>query len=152
MASKEELKARLVNGHVITEQDIADMIDVFGEKGEPGVKGDPGEPGKDGKDGTNGTNGSDGKDGLSMLTEAEQGSLQRALDEASYGKGELYMYLDSLQETQNYLQQLVYRLVNIHPEELGDFSSQVPLSMSAEVLESESEQPISEEGKEEKEK
>lgn len=151
MASKEELKARLVNGHVITEQDIADMIDVFGEKGEPGVKGDPGEPGKDGTDGTNGTNGTDGEDGLSILSEEEQRSLQQALTTAYYGKGELSAYIQSIDETQYFLEVLVNRLESIHPEELGDLSSQVLLSMSAEVLESESKQPISEEGKEEKE-
>ena len=54
MATKEELKTRLVTGHVLTEQDMKDILDVAGEpgakgdKGEPGAKGDKGDPGADG--------------------------------------------------------------------------------------------------------
>lgn len=48
MATKEELKKRLVTGHVLTEQDMKDILDVAGEKGpkgDPGTKGDPGADG-----------------------------------------------------------------------------------------------------------
>lgn len=57
MATKQELKQRLVNGKVINEKDIHDIIDVAGVKGakgdagEQGPKGDKGEPGADGADG-----------------------------------------------------------------------------------------------------
>lgn len=45
MATKEELKQRMVTGHVITQQDMHDIIDVAGSKGAPG---NPGKPGDDG--------------------------------------------------------------------------------------------------------
>lgn len=45
MATKAELKARLVTGHVITEQDMKDLIDVAGKQGPQGP------PGTDGADG-----------------------------------------------------------------------------------------------------
>ena len=51
MASKEELKQRLVTGHVITQTDIQELIDVAGKKGDPGEKGNPGAKGNPGKDG-----------------------------------------------------------------------------------------------------
>lgn len=57
MATKEELKARLVTGHVITEQDMKDIVDVAGVQG---PKGDPGTPGTDGTDGAQGPPGADG--------------------------------------------------------------------------------------------
>ena len=60
MASKEELKARLVNGHVVDENDMSDLIEVAGEPGEPGPKGDTGDPGPQGEQGPAGTDGADG--------------------------------------------------------------------------------------------
>ena len=39
MATKEELKARLVTGHVITEQDMKDIVDVAGVQGPKGADG-----------------------------------------------------------------------------------------------------------------
>lgn len=48
MASKDELKKRLVKGHVITEQDMQDIIDVAGEPGPEGPKGKPGAKGNPG--------------------------------------------------------------------------------------------------------
>ena len=57
MATKDELKARLVTGHVITEQDMKDIVDVAGVQG---PKGDPGTPGTNGKDGAQGPQGADG--------------------------------------------------------------------------------------------
>lgn len=66
MATKEELKTRLVTGHVLTEQDMKDIVDVAGvqgpkgDTGAKGDKGDPGTPGADGKDGAQGPAGADG--------------------------------------------------------------------------------------------
>lgn len=51
MATKEELKTRLVTGHVLTEQDMKDILDVAGEpgpKGDTGATGPKGDPGADG--------------------------------------------------------------------------------------------------------
>ena len=78
MATKQELKARLVTGHVITEQDMKDLVDVAGEQGQPGadgkdgVKGDPGEKGDPGNDGA------DGADGFG--TEAQYNDIIARLD------------------------------------------------------------------------
>lgn len=63
MATKDELKARLVTGHVITEQDMKDIVDVAGvqgPKGDPGAKGDTGAKGAKGDKGDAGTPGADG--------------------------------------------------------------------------------------------
>lgn len=57
MATKEELKSRLVTGHVLTEKDLHDILDVAGEqgpKGDPGTKGAKGDPGKQGEPGADG--------------------------------------------------------------------------------------------------
>src|SRR5699024_1087294 len=65
-ATKEELKARLVTGHVITEADIHDILEVAGEpgpQGEPGVKGDTGEAGPRGDTGEQGPKGEAGPRG-----------------------------------------------------------------------------------------
>lgn len=51
MATKQELKQRLVNGVVIEEKDIHDLIDVAGSKGAKGDKGDKGDKGEPGSDG-----------------------------------------------------------------------------------------------------
>ena len=51
MVTKEELKKRLVTGHVLTEQDMKDILDVAGEKGakgDTGAAGPKGDPGADG--------------------------------------------------------------------------------------------------------
>ena len=51
MVTKEELKLRLVTGHVLTEQDMKDILDVAGEKGpkgDTGAAGPKGDPGADG--------------------------------------------------------------------------------------------------------
>ena len=79
MATKEELKTRLVTGHVLTEQDMKDILDVAGEKGpkgdtgaagpkgDPGVagpKGDPGAKGAKGDTGAAGPKGDPGADGF----------------------------------------------------------------------------------------
>lgn len=79
MATKEELKTRLVTGHVLTEQDMKDILDVAGEKGpkgdtgaagpkgDPGVagpKGDPGAKGAKGDPGAAGPKGDPGADGF----------------------------------------------------------------------------------------
>lgn len=48
MATKEELKSRLVTGHVLTQQDLHDILDVAGEQGPKGAKGAKGDPGADG--------------------------------------------------------------------------------------------------------
>ena len=61
MVSKAELKERLVTGHVITEQDMKDIVDVAGEQG---PKGDPGAAGADGNDGAQGAKGDPGADGF----------------------------------------------------------------------------------------
>ena len=79
MATKEELKTRLVTGHVLTEQDMKDILDVAGEKGpkgdtgaagpkgDPGAKGakgDPGVAGPKGDTGAAGPKGDPGADGF----------------------------------------------------------------------------------------
>src|SRR5699024_2846135 len=66
MATKEELKARLVTGHVLTEQDMKDILDVAGEKGpkgDPGAKGAKGDPGAAGPKGDQGAKGDTGATG-----------------------------------------------------------------------------------------
>ena len=88
MATKEELKKRLVTGHVLTEQDMKDILDVAGEKGpkgdtgaagpkgDPGVagpKGDPGAKGDKGDPGAAGPKGDPGADGFG--TEAQYNEL-----------------------------------------------------------------------------
>ena len=97
MATKEELKKRLVTGHVLTEQDMKDILDVAGEKGpkgdtgaagpkgdtgaagpkgDPGVagpKGDPGAKGAKGDPGAAGPKGDPGADGFG--TEAQYNEL-----------------------------------------------------------------------------
>lgn len=85
MATKEELKKRLVTGHVLTEQDMKDILDVAGEpgpkgdtgatgpkgdpgakgaKGDPGVAGPKGDPGAKGDTGATGPKGDPGADGF----------------------------------------------------------------------------------------
>ena len=79
MATKEELKTRLVTGHVLTEQDMKDILDVAGEKGPKGdtgaagpkgdtgaagPKGDPGAKGAKGDPGAAGPKGDPGADGF----------------------------------------------------------------------------------------
>lgn len=85
MATKEELKTRLVTGHVLTEQDMKDILDVAGEpgpkgdtgakgakgdtgakgdKGDPGVAGPKGDPGAKGDTGATGPKGDPGADGF----------------------------------------------------------------------------------------
>lgn len=61
MATKEELKTRLVTGHVLTEQDMKDILDVAGE---PGPKGDTGAKGAKGDTGAKGDKGDPGADGF----------------------------------------------------------------------------------------
>lgn len=69
MATKEELKTRLVTGHVLTEQDMKDILDVAGEKGPKGdtgaagPKGDPGVAGPKGDPGAKGDKGDTGAAG-----------------------------------------------------------------------------------------
>ena len=69
MATKEELKKRLVTGHVLTEQDMKDILDVAGEKGPKGdtgaagPKGDPGVAGPKGDPGAKGAKGDPGAAG-----------------------------------------------------------------------------------------
>lgn len=69
MATKQELKSRLVTGHVLTEQDMKDILDVAGEKGPKGdtgaagPKGDPGVAGPKGDPGTDGAKGAKGDPG-----------------------------------------------------------------------------------------
>lgn len=70
MATKEELKTRLVTGHVLTEQDMKDILDVAGEKG---PKGDPGAKGAKGDPGAAGPKGDPGADGFP--TEAQWNEL-----------------------------------------------------------------------------
>lgn len=70
MATKEELKTRLVTGHVLTEQDMKDILDVAGEKG---PKGDPGAKGAKGDPGAAGPKGDPGADGFG--TEAQYNEL-----------------------------------------------------------------------------
>ena len=84
MATKQELKARLVTGHVITEQDMKDLVDVAGEQGTPGTdgkdgaKGDPGVKGDPGEKGDPGNDGADGADGFG--TEAQYNDIIARLD------------------------------------------------------------------------
>ena len=94
MATKEELKTRLVTGHVLTEQDMKDILDVAGEKGpkgdtgaagpkgdtgaagpkgDPGVAGPKGDPGAKGDTGATGPKGDPGADGFG--TEAQYNEL-----------------------------------------------------------------------------
>ena len=79
MATKEELKKRLVTGHVLTEQDMKDILDVAGEKGPKGdtgaagPKGDPGAKGAKGDPGAAGPKGDPGADGFG--TEAQYNEL-----------------------------------------------------------------------------
>ena len=88
MATKEELKTRLVTGHVLTEQDMKDILDVAGEKGPKGdtgaagpkgdtgaagPKGDPGAKGPKGDTGAAGPKGDPGADGFG--TEAQYNEL-----------------------------------------------------------------------------
>ena len=69
MVTKEELKLRLVTGHVLTEQDMKDILDVAGEKGPKGdtgaagPKGDPGVAGPKGDTGATGPKGDTGATG-----------------------------------------------------------------------------------------
>ena len=69
MVTKEELKTRLVTGHVLTEQDMKDILDVAGEKGPKGdtgaagPKGDPGVAGPKGDTGATGPKGDTGATG-----------------------------------------------------------------------------------------
>ena len=70
MATKEELKTRLVTGHVLTEQDMKDILDVAGEKG---PKGDTGAAGPKGDTGATGPKGDPGADGFG--TEAQYNEL-----------------------------------------------------------------------------
>ena len=69
MATKEELKKRLVTGHVLTEQDMKDILDVAGEKGPKGdtgaagPKGDTGAAGPKGDPGVAGPKGDQGAKG-----------------------------------------------------------------------------------------
>lgn len=69
MATKEELKTRLVTGHVLTEQDMKDIIDVAGEKGDTGAKGAKGDTGAKGDKGDAGAKGDPGKDGFPTQVE-----------------------------------------------------------------------------------
>lgn len=88
MATKEELKTRLVTGHVLTEQDMKDILDVAGEPGPKGAtgaagpkgatgaagpKGDPGVAGPKGDPGAKGAKGDPGADGFG--TEAQYNEL-----------------------------------------------------------------------------
>ena len=85
MVTKEELKKRLVNGHVLTEQDMKDILDVAGEKGpkgdtgaagpkgDPGVAGPKGDQGAKGDPGAAGPKGDPGADGFG--TEAQYNEL-----------------------------------------------------------------------------
>lgn len=79
MATKEELKKRLVTGHVLTEQDMKDILDVAGEKGPKGdtgvagPKGDTGAAGPKGDPGAAGPKGDPGADGFG--TEAQYNEL-----------------------------------------------------------------------------
>lgn len=66
MVTKVELKERLVTGHVITEQDMKDIVDVAGEpgpKGDTGAAGPKGDPGAKGDTGATGPKGDPGADG-----------------------------------------------------------------------------------------
>ena len=63
MATKEELKKRLVTGHVLTEQDMKDILDVAGEKGPKGDTGAAGPKGDTGAAGPKGDTGAAGPKG-----------------------------------------------------------------------------------------
>ena len=63
MATKEELKTRLVTGHVLTEQDMKDILDVAGEKGPKGDTGAAGPKGDTGAAGPKGDTGAAGPKG-----------------------------------------------------------------------------------------
>lgn len=63
MATKEELKKRLVTGHVLTEQDMKDILDVAGEKGPKGDTGAAGPKGDTGAAGPKGDTGATGPKG-----------------------------------------------------------------------------------------
>lgn len=69
MATKQELKSRLVTGHVLTEQDLHDILDVAGE---PGPKGDPGTDGAKGAKGDPGAKGVKGDPGADGFGTEEQ--------------------------------------------------------------------------------
>ena len=80
-ATKEELKARLVTGHVITEADVHDILEVAGEpgpqgdagpQGEPGPQGDAGEKGDPGEKGEPGEKGDPGEKGEPGFITSEQ--------------------------------------------------------------------------------
>lgn len=100
MATKEELKTRLVTGHVLTEQDMKDILDVAGEKGpkgdtgaagpkgdpgakgakgDPGVAGPKGDPGAKGDAGATGPKGDPGADGFG--TEVQYNELVARIEE-----------------------------------------------------------------------
>ena len=84
MATKEELKTRLVTGHVLTEQDMKDILDVAGEpgpkgdtgakgaKGDTGAKGDKGDTGAKGDKGDPGATGAKGDPGADGFGTEEQ--------------------------------------------------------------------------------
>lgn len=84
MATKQELKSRLVTGHVLTEQDLHDILDVAGEpgpkgdkgatgpKGDPGAKGDTGDTGPKGDKGDTGAKGAKGDPGADGFGTEEQ--------------------------------------------------------------------------------
>lgn len=84
MATKEELKSRLVTGHVLTEQDLHDILDVAGEpgpkgdkgatgpKGDPGAKGETGDTGPKGDKGDTGAKGAKGDPGADGFGTEEQ--------------------------------------------------------------------------------
>ena len=84
MATKEELKTRLVTGHVLTEQDMKDILDVAGEKGPKGdtgaagPKGDTGAAGPKGDTGAQGPKGDPGADGFG--TEAQYNDIISRLE------------------------------------------------------------------------
>ena len=90
MATKEELKTRLVTGHVLTEQDMKDILDVAGEKGpkgdtgaagpkgDTGAAGPKGDPGAKGDTGAQGPKGDPGADGFG--TEAQYNDIIARLE------------------------------------------------------------------------
>ena len=63
MVTKEELKLRLVTGHVLTEQDMKDILDVAGEPGPKGATGAAGPKGDTGATGPKGDTGATGPKG-----------------------------------------------------------------------------------------
>lgn len=64
MATKQELKSRLVTGHVLTEQDLHDILDVAGKQGPKGDPGTDGAKGAKGDPGAKGAKGDPGADGF----------------------------------------------------------------------------------------